>query len=278
MKRFLLILLPALFALSCNKVLNKKPTDFVEPGNYYNSENDLNLALAATYDLLGNEYLYCSSLWFQLGICTDEAFYAFSSNSYSAPMFYQYDYTNPYITGLWQQCYIGIERANLLIENVGKPAMDETKRQVILGEALFLRAYYHFLLVSNYGDVPLNLTPNTNVNSVRVSRTPAKEVYEQIIADMKEAEAKVNTITTIGNSSHISKTAIQGILARVCLYMAGYPLQDQSKYAEALSWTKKVVASNEHALRTTYDAATTNSAYSQVFINECQDVYDIKEC
>ena len=278
MKRFLPMPLLFLLAVSCNKVLDKKPSDFVEPGNYYTSENDLKLALAATYDPLGNEYLYCSSLWFQLGICTDEAFYGYSSNSYSAPMFYQYDYTNVYITGLWQQCYIGIERANLLIANISKPAMDETRRQVILGEALFLRAYYHFLLVSNYGDVPLKLSPSTDVNSVRIPRTPAKEVYERIIADLKEAETKVNTITAIGNSSHISKTAIQGILARVCLYMAGNPIKDASKYQEALYWASQVVASNEHALRTTYNAAITNSAYSQVFINESQDVYDVKEC
>lgn len=278
MRRFLLIPLFFLFTLSCNKVLDKKPTDFVEPGNYYNSESDLNLALTAVYDLLGNEYLYTSSLWFQLGICTDEAFYAYSSNSYSAPMFYQYDYTNVYITGLWQQCYIGIERANLLIANINRPAMDETKRQAILGEALFLRAYYHFLLVSNYGDVPLKLTPSTDVNSVNIARTPAREVYEKIIADLKEAEAKVKTITVIGHSSRVSKTAIQGILARVCLYMAGNPLQDQSKYAEALHWSKQVVASNEHALRTTYNATITNSAYSQIFINESQDIYDVKEC
>ena len=45
-----------------------------------------------------------------------------------------------------------------------------------------------------------------------------------------------------------------------------------------MEWTKKVVASNEHALRTTYDAALTNSAYSQIFIGESRDEYDIKEC
>jgi len=278
MKRFLLLLLLFQVILSCNKVLDKKPSDFVEPGNYYTSESDLNLALAAVYDPLGNEYLYCSSLWYQLGICTDEAFYGYSSNSYSAPMFYQYDYTNVYIMGLWQQCYVGIERANMLIANIQKPVMDETKRQVILGEALFLRAYYHFLLVSNYGDVPLKLTPSTDVNSVSLPRTPAKQVYEQVLTDMKDAEAKVNTATVIGNSSHVSKTAIRGMLARVCLYMAGYPLQDQSKYADALNWAKQVVASNEHVLNTTYNAAITNSAYSQIFINESQDIYNVKEC
>ncbi|KAI9432248.1 RagB/SusD domain-containing protein [Russula earlei] len=278
MKRILTLLLIVPVALiSCKSVLDTKPVDVVTPVNFYNSENDLKSALAAAYDPLDNEYLYCSSLWYQLGICTDEAFYQYSSNSYSAPMFYQYDYTNAYITGLWQQCYMGIERANLLIANINKPVMDSTRRQVIYGEALFLRAYYHFLLVSNWGDVPLKITPTTDVNSISVPRTPSKDVYAQVIKDMTAAEGKVSTSTAIGNASHISKTGIEAVLARVCLYMAGYPLRDESKYADALIWANKVQASGEHALRTTYNS-TTNSAYSQVFINECQDIYDTKEC
>ena len=140
MKRLLLYFITISILGSCNKVLNKKPTDFVDVTNYYSSEAELNLALTGVYDVLGNEYLYGSGLWYQMGICTDEGFYNYSSNAYSAPMFYQYDYTNPYVTGIWQQCYIGIERANLLIANIDKPAMDETRRNVILGEALFLRA------------------------------------------------------------------------------------------------------------------------------------------
>lgn len=267
-----------LVMVSCNKVLDKQPSDFVQPQNYYNSENDLNLALAGTYDPLVSEYLYASAIWYQLGDCTDESFYPFSVSAFSAPMFYQFDYTSPYISGLWEQCYIGIERANLLIQNINKPAMDEIKRQAILGEALFLRGFYHFMLVSNYGDVPLKITPTISVNSVDIPRTPMREVYAQVLADMKEAEGKVLKASQIGNSSHISQGAVQGMLARVCLYMAGNPLNDQSKYAEALAWTQKVVSSGEHALLTTYNASLTNSAYSQIFINEAQDIYDVKEC
>jgi hypothetical protein len=279
MKRLILFIIMIAGALSsCKKILDKSPTDFIQPSNYYNSENDLNLALAATYDPLGNEYTYTSGLWLQLGICTDEGFYGFSSNAFSAPMFYQFDYTNPYTSGLWQQCYLGIERANLLIANINNPTMNEAKRQAILGEALFLRAYYHFLLVSNYGDVPLKITPTSNVNSVDIPRTPSAAVYAQIVKDMELAETKVNKASVIGNCSHVSQTAVEGMLARVNLYMAGYPLRDQSRYAEVIKWANKVIQSGEHDLRTTYNAAITSSAFSQIFINEMQDIYDVKEC
>ena len=278
MKPILLFLLTALlFATGCNKILDRQPTDFVQPDNYYNSEQDLNYALTGVYDPLGSEYLYGSSLWFQFGSCSDESFYPNTANSFSAPMFYQFDYTNPYVSGLWEQCYIGIERANLLIKNINKPGMDETKRQAILGEALFLRGYYHFLLVSNYGGVPLKLAPTASINSVNIPRDDAATVYAQVLADMKEAEAKVSKASEIGNSSHVSQTTVQGILARVCLYMAGNPLNDQSKYAEALSWAQKVQQSGEHQLNTVFDPLLTNSAYSQVFVNQTRDIYDVKE-
>lgn len=279
MKTLNIALFASLLSLSsCEKLLDKEPTDSIQPDNYYRSESDLNLALAGTYDPLGSEYLYASSLWFQLGSCNDESFYPNSPNSFSAPMYYQYDATNPYISGLWEQCYVGIERANLLIENISKPVMNEQKRAAIHGEALFLRGFYHFLLVSNYGDVPLKLSSTKDINNVRIPKNTTAEVYSQILKDMTDAESKVLQASAIGNSSHVSQTAVWGMLARVCLYMAGNPLNDKSKYAEALKWAEKVRDSNQHALLSTYNQAITNSAYSQIFINEAQDVYDVKEC
>lgn len=279
MRRLHILLMTILIASSsCNKILDKEPTDFIQPDSYYNNENDLDIALAAVYDPLGNEFLYGSALWYQFGICTDEGFYQWSANAYAAPMYYQHDFTNGYLTGIWQQCYIGIERANLLIANINTPSMDERKRQAILGEALFLRAYYHFLLVSNFGDVPLKITPTADVNSVDVPRDPTATVYAQIIEDMQSAETMVYPASEIGHSSHVSQTAVAAILARVNLYMAGYPLRDETRYAEVIRWATKVIESGEHGLRTTFTPGTTNSAYSQIFINQSQDIYDIKEC
>jgi hypothetical protein len=59
--------------------------------------------------------------------------------------------------------------------------------------------------------------------------------------------------------------------------MAGYPLKDETKYAEALAWAKLVQTSGEHSLRITFDASIANSAYSQVFINQIRNIYDVKE-
>jgi hypothetical protein len=151
--------------------------------------------------------------------------------------------------------------------------MDENERGAIKGEALFLRAYYHFMLVSNWGDVPLMLKPISSANETSAPRVPAKEVYEQIIKDMTEAEGLVKTAGKSTNAGHVNKSAVRGILARVCLYMAGAPIHDVSKYEEARKWALKVMMPDpedgfQHSL---------NPSYADVFVKMCRDQYDLRE-
>src|SRR5690606_11059435 len=100
---------------------------------------------------------------------------------------------DPNIAANWQFWYDGINRANYLLASIDKPQMDEQERAAIKGEALFLRAFYHFILVSNWGDIPMMLKAIDAAEQTSAPRTPAKEVYEQIIKDMTEAEGLVKT-------------------------------------------------------------------------------------
>lgn len=267
MKKIFLILFAVLaFHTSCQKILDTKPTDFVEPDAFYTSAANLQIALNGVYsqlidaDCYGNNYLY------MFNTNTDES-YGFSVDLVAS---YQYGPTDAKVNQLWNSSYIGIERANMLLANINRPVMDETKRGIIKGEALFLRAYFYFLLVSNYGDVPLKLTPTTSVNDVDLARTPTKAVYEQIVRDMTTAETllQTQTATSLGYGGKVTKTAVEGMLARVCLYMAGFPLNQTEMYEQALFWAKKVVDSKEHAL---------NPDYSQIFLNYATNKYDVKE-
>lgn len=260
----------------CEKFLDTEPTDNFSPEFYYSTEAQLNTALVGVYDPISTEDLYGNNVFTTLDACTDEGFYARSA-VVTGPQVYNYDFSDNNIRSYWRVLYQGIERANLLIANINKPEMDSLKRKEILGQALFLRAYYHFDLVKNFGDVPLKLSPTTSVTEVSYPRTPAREVYAQIIKDMTEAEAMLPKASALGSASRVSKTTAQGILARVCLFAAGYPVNDATKYAEAKGWAAKVMASGEHSLSQTFNAVLTNSAYSQIFINHVQDKYDIRE-
>lgn len=269
MKRiiYITIVILSFSMVSCKKFLDTTPTDSLVQTDYYNTQAKLIEALAGVYQPLATAGIYGDNMFDELGAATDEGFYARSAQT-TGTMVYNFNYGDANLNNFWSQLYIGIERANILIQNINIAPMDATQRQVILGEALFLRGYYYFLLVSNFGDVPLKIVPTSSVTNVNIARTPAKQVYAQILADMTAAEGKVSSIATLGYGGRVSTTAVEGILARVCLTMAGSPINDASKYADALMWATKVQASGLHSL---------NPSYKQVFVNLIQDTYDIKE-
>src|SRR5690606_14101298 len=136
----------------------------------------------------------------------------------------------------------GINRTNMLLDNVDKnTGISIEVRRRVRGEALFLRGYYYFVLAHLWGGVPVFTKPTASANDTDSERYSLAEVYEQVLTEMTVAEALVPGIEQVQFGGRVSKSAVRGILARVCLYMAGEPLNDQSKCAEARDWAKKLM-------------------------------------
>src|SRR5690606_26552205 len=125
-----------------------------------------------------------------------------------------------HITNLWNYLYQGVNRANNLLDNIDGASVPEDFKRHVKGEALFLRSFYFFTLVQWWGDVPLPLSSTKSFQEGQLARTPAIDVYERIIGDMTTAEGLLQdqTSTSLGFSGRISRTIVQGMLARVCLF------------------------------------------------------------
>jgi hypothetical protein len=264
-----LLLLFVIGTLSCNDVsLDTVPSDFIAPEYYYNDENQMNAALNGVYSVLASAGLYNldGNSLFSAFNQVDEMF-RFTSGTNQLEN-YDYDSSHAGPNQVYTALYRGVERANMLLKNIGKPQMNDSVRNVIKGEAQFLRAYYYFDLVRNFGDVILRTEPTASVADVNYVRTPAGEVYDFVIKEMEEAESLVPSISSYRHSGKITKSAVQAVLARVCLHKAGFPNNDVAKYTDALKWAEKVINSGLHSL---------NPDYSQFFINTIQDKYDTRE-
>ncbi|SUJ03535.1 SusD family [Sphingobacterium spiritivorum] len=265
---FLLLLMLIVFLLSgCSKFLDKDPT-FIVKENYYKTEADVQAGLTGVYDILGKEEVYGSNLSVYLPISDEGVYYR---SAYVAGLsVYNFDASESNVRALWRYLYEGIERANTLLYRINEVQMDETVKKVTIGEARFLRAYYYFLLVSHWGSVPLKTLPTASVTDVNIEGTPPKDIYAFVVSEMEAAEAMVKNINEYGYSGRVTRTAVQGILARVYLKMAGFPLNDVSKYEKALEWSGKVVHSSgyQHALI---------GDYAKLFKDMASDKYNIQE-
>ena len=196
MKRILLFVLATL-TVSCSDFLTVQPTDFLTEDSYYKKKEHFEAALVSVYDVLGQGGYYARE------------------KMITGPQVYNFSSSDEIIEAMWKACYLGINRANELLSRIDDADIDEPVKNRIKGEALFLRAYYYFLLVQYWGDVPLLLKPTRSTDHLDVARTSKDLVYDRILRDMKEAESLVDGIENIGYGGRVSRSAVRGILARV---------------------------------------------------------------
>lgn len=135
---------------------------------------------------------------------------------------------NQAFNGIWVYDYIGINRLNLAIgflsdtEIVQGAGMTEARKNQLLSEAHFLRAYYYFDLVNNFGDVPLlSETPDTFEAALEAAlRAPKEEVMEQVNSDLVLAKSLASDAKYPDPSEpwRASKGAIIALQAKIALF------------------------------------------------------------
>jgi len=158
---------------SCQGILDKEPIATLDAGSFFQTEADAVQALNAAYQplLFSNENN--NFYWAFAEVTSDEAI---TGGDGSRPGIAEMDAftftprTEEFNT-FWKLQYAGITQCNLVLDNVPDIAMNESRRNQIIGEALFLRSYYYFLLTQVFGDVPL-FTKVVPPDELKVPKTP----------------------------------------------------------------------------------------------------------
>lgn len=140
---------------------------------------------------------------------------------------------SPAFNGQWSYDYEGITRANLAISYltddavVAKVGLDEALRKRLLGEVYFLRAFYYFDLVNNFGGVPLLLIPLKSFEDAYgvAKRETAENVWSQISSDLDKAKGLLPNTKFSDNAEkwRASKGAVMAMQAKVALYKERWP-------------------------------------------------------
>ncbi len=255
-------LLPA--ASSCS-FLDEEPT-VICSDNFYTSEQDVRYGLAGVYGAMASENFY--GYYYPIILSQNDDLCYFNRNTTANyPELYAHDATSSNVYNAWVQIYRGIKNANAFMEAVKDSEFDPD--HLYYNEARFLRAYYHFILAQAWGDVPLRDYEVTGRDQVMCPATPQHDVLSWVVSEMEDCISLVNDDLNLA-PSRITDHTVEGILARVYLFMAGATVQcsqDEKReyYRLAMEHAGNVISSGEHRL---------NEDYSQVFINMISDKYD----
>ena len=276
--KILLSLQLVLCLSSCSDFLNTTPTTITKD-NYFHDKSQVQSFLISVYSPLMTESFYGDA--YLTKITADDLGYYNRAAPAMSVACVSTSISDPSLKSLWRTLYDGINRANMLLENIDRaiPAStDSAAREQYRSEARILRAFYYFTLIQNFGDVPLRTQTPTDINNLLLARTPKQQIYDFITSEMITAEPYLPSAATV-NPGHLNQSAVRGLLARVYLFRAGENYRDAAVgnpitnsvdsitayFTHARDWALKVKTSNLHDLVT---------PYSQVFIDLSSDKYN----
>lgn len=268
----------ALTTISCKKWLREEDNDpsNLSPDNYYTLPEHADAAIAAAYDrtrFIGNGAGIFANNFSMLEMPTGTAKTETGQNTdLNNLLGLSYNGDNVFVLNWWTGLYSVIAQTNLVLDKVPGIKMDDAKKKQVLGEAQFLRAWSYFYLVRLFGDAPLHTTSvlSTDDPMTYAGRTTKDSIYQQVVNDLKEAEASGLAWTDGGG--RVSLGAVKSLLAEVYLTMAGFPLEKGKAYYQlAADKANEVITSGMFNLFSNY-----NSLHDESLENQQEQIFEIQ--
>lgn len=250
----------SLFALgACSgDFLDTEPSTTKVEENFYKTPNDAYQGLIAIYDVLQRE-AYGGPLLISEQ-ASDDCFGGYGVADAQADIEWDrflYVTNKDMNADVWKYSYLGIYRANILIENLNKVnwGSDIALKTRYEAEARFLRAHFHFQAAKMFGDiVPLDHTIKST--EFQLPRQSAEVTYALIANDLKFAADNLGpeNYSQSGNANYgrITKWAAEAYLARTFLFYTDYykkaDLAGVVTKAQATTYINDAVSNSGHGL------------------------------
>lgn len=283
LRNIFLVGLATVTLASCSDYLDVPAPSKVIPEEVYESKREVDRALNGVYAAMLTGDTYGKTFLKELTFNTDVDFAVSQDRYLSSTGYrrYECDADGSTIKKVWDAQYIGIERANMLINGIMKSSIyneDDTELMQMLGEAKVLRAIFYHDLVWYFGDVPYTRTPSFEAQNAIYDVADRTVILNDMINDLIEAAPKMRLTSETGWSDgveRISKEMAWAMIARLALTAGGYSLrpdgggtygsmQRPSNYLDyyqiAKEYAYKVMTESQHSL---------SSEFYQVFVREC---------
>lgn len=271
MKYFITILF-IIFSLllfeSCDHKLDLTPDTELSVNDFFATEEDFEQAVSGAYESL--RFIAFSGI-FMDEMRSDNTFFTFyppdrgTGKSIEAwAEFRDDDLTSiqPNSPGdRYGSDYTGIARANVILQQLEEEGVNLSKESMesFSGQALFLRAFYYYDLVTHFGGVPLQLEPVENAEDGYLPRNSLEEVYSQIIIDIEKAINQLKPDLSFPQDGKASEGAARMLLAYVYITK---PDKEYDKAEDELKKITKMGYSLEPNYRDVFDPNNKNNIES----------------
>ena len=214
----------SLFTLSSCTNLEEDLYDRVADDEFGKTPTEIEALVGGAYsslrgfsDAISNSYPTCEYVFFLNEVASDEATIPtrgtdwYDGGRYQDVQRHQWNFENGMILSAWRYCYAGIAKVNSIIYQVDKSGLTEEAKKPIYAELKAIRAYYYYMLLDMFGNVPIV----TNFEDLGLpANSPRLEVYNFVESELLSAlpYLKPNVVY-----SKFTKNVAYALLARLYL-------------------------------------------------------------
>ena len=263
--KIIYILSTVLIMLSCSDDFVDVEAPFENSEEFFNSEQDYQDALVAAYD-----YLQSTSKFVQFAEIASDNTLCGGESATDSPYIQEIDdmihspvgQSGGGLRTMWQWMYEAVNRCNYIMEFQNN--IDFPNKASVIGQTRFLRAYYNFILVKWWGDVPMKEDQRIQFgDEFDIERTPVAEVYDLIERDLIYAADNLPYVQN--QTGRVTKGAAEALLGKVYLY--------QDKFAESATVLESLINNGPHRLLTTAEYPDLFERYNE---NNIESVFEIQ--
>jgi len=264
------VFISSLFAFSCTD-LDEELYDKVEDGNFGTTPNEIEALVGGAYsslrgfaDGISNSYPTCEYVFFLNEVASDEATIPtrgtdwYDGGRYQQVQTHTWNADNGMILSSWRYCYAGIAKVNAIIYQIDKSNLTEEAKAPIYAELKSIRAYYYYILLDMFGNVPI--VTNFEDQSLP-SNSTRREVYDFVESELLDAVPHLRSGVVY---SKLTQNVAYALLAR--LYLNSEAFVGVARWQDCINMCQNI---SGHSINPDYFAnfATTNQNSNEIIFS-----------
>lgn len=277
----ILTLFGSLTFTSCEDFLTEKVRGQQNLDTYFTTADECEAYITGCYqDITCGGWWNINTVWLLSEMCSDDAWMGNTTQSqsdYISLAHYQGNgASNGPISNFWQYRYKGILRCNVAIDRISNTELEDKELQArLVAEARFLRGYFYFELVRNFGGVPLITEFKMPEEIQGITRASLENTYKFIEEDLIAAAEVLPKRSEYADADmgRATSGAALGLLGKVYLY--------QEKWTEARDVLQKLIPESgytgEDAQTTEYDLLPNfGDVWDKDFDNSVESLFEVQ--
>lgn len=260
------------FMSSCDDFLTEDVRGSENLDTYFQTEEEVNSYIGGCYYEIakGGGWWQVYNAWLLSDMTTDDLWDGNTTQDDGYEMtthFMPTGQSQGILQNFWGARYQGINTCNVAINRIPGSHMDASLKELRIAEARFLRAFFYFDLVRNFGGVPMMVKEGQDATGL--GRSSIEECYDFIEKELAEVAEVLpqRSQWAAADMGRATRGAALGILGKAQLY--------QGKWADAKVTLKKIIDEKEYELLENFgDVWSVNHNNSKESLFETQQMYN----